>query len=306
VAIDPSLPGVWLKAPVDPKNTAYMILSRRIQERLRALIGSVYFSQPNGYSDIVTAHKMIVYTSLRSANGFNTDNSNDPPLVGTPTKDVYWDAQDSDQLKALIFDPMTLTAASNKMDDAFQLLASRGDNNNAQFFQNNGVNMNSLVADAEHTSSMSSTMPDLLGNLVQFESAFISSVVSAATGLAKFVSNAGDAPNTALKQLSNFTTTIVSTFNQGLGSNLVGGNELATLGSALFTEVTIALAQAINATVPENASPSALFSLSIPQPNANVSLDDLKAGNFKPEQIFVEQKLSSPLSGLAGTALVAG
>ena len=49
VAIDSSLPGVWLKAPADPKHTAYMILSRRIQERLRALIGLVYFSQPNAY-----------------------------------------------------------------------------------------------------------------------------------------------------------------------------------------------------------------------------------------------------------------
>ena len=249
---------------------------------------------------------MIVYTSLRSANGFNLDQSNDPPLVGRPTKDVYWDAMDSDQLKALIFDPATLTAARSKMNDAFQLLASRGDNSDAQFFQVNGVNVNSLVTDAEQTNSMSSTMPDLLGNLVLFESAFISSVINAGTGLAQFVSNAGSDPNTALKQLSNFTAKIVSTFNQGLGSNLVGGDELAMLGSALFTEVTIALAQAINATVPENASPSALFSLSIPQPNANVSLDDLKAGNFKPEQIFVEQKLSSPLSDLAHTALVAG
>jgi hypothetical protein len=282
-----------------------MILSRRIQERLRALIGSVYFSQPNAYDTIITAHKMIIYNSLRSSNGFITDQSNDPPRVGTPTKDVFWDAFDSDQLKALIFDPATLTAARSKMNDAFQLLASRGDSD-AQFFQVNGVNMNSLVSDAEQTSSLSSTMPDLLGNLVQFESGFVTSVISAATGLAKFVSNASSQPETALKQLSNFTAKIVSAFNQGLGSNLVGGDELAMLGSALFTEVTIALAQAISATVPENASPFALFSLSIPQPNAHISLDDLEAGNFKPEQILVEQKLSSPLSGLTKTGLVAG
>jgi hypothetical protein len=51
-------------------------------------------------------------------------------------------------------------------------------------------------------------------------------------------------------------------------------------------------------------SPSALFSLPIPLPTANISLDDLKAGNFKPEQILVEEKLSSPLAALAGTALL--
>ncbi len=311
VAIDSSLPGKWLEAPADPKHTAYLTLSKLIQKRLRALIGSVYFSQPDAYHNIVMAHKMIVYISLRPLNGFNLDDSNDPPLVGTPTRDIFWDAADPDHLKAVILDPGTptdpgtLTIASGKMNEAFQLLSSRGDKD-AQFFQNNGVNMNSLVGDALHTNSMSSTMPDLLGNLVLFESSFISQIVSAASGLAKFVSQAGSDPNTALTNLTGFTAKIVTAFNQGLGGNLVGGDELAMLGSALFTEVTIALAQAINATVPENASPSALFSLSIPLPNANVSLDDLKAGNFKPEQIFVEQKLSSPLSGLAGTGLVAG
>ena len=61
----------------------------------------------------------------------------------------------------------------------------------------------------------------------------------------------------------------------------------------------------MKSTVPQNASPSALFSLSIPRPSANISLDDLQAEHFKPEQILVEQKLSSPLSGLAKTALVA-
>ena len=306
VAIDSSLPGVWMKAPVDPKHPAYLALSRSIQERLRALIGSVYFSQPNAYSTILTARKMIIYTSLRTANGFNTDSSNDPPRVGTPTNDVYWDAVDPEQLTALIFDPATLQAATSMMNETFQLLTSRGNKSDAAFFQNNGVNRNALVTDALHKSSTQSTMPDVLGSLVLFESQFITQVISAATGLAQFVSNAGANPSTALKQLSDFTSKIVSAFNQGLGDNLVGGDELATLGSALFTEVTIALAQTINATLPENASPSALFSLSIPLPGANISLNDLKAGNFKPEQILVEQKLSSPLAALAQTAVTVG
>ena len=127
-------------------------------------------------------------------------------------------------------------------------------------------------------------------------------------GLAQFVNNAGKDPDAALKHLSNFTAKIVSTFNHGLGGNLAGGDEVAMLGSALLTEVTIALAQAINATVPQNSFPTALFSLSIPQPSANISLDDLNAGNFKPEQIpeqiLVEQKLYSPRSDFAKTALV--
>lgn len=307
VAIDSSLPGVWLKAPADTKSTAYLILSRRIQERLRALIGSVYFSQPGAYDNIVMAHKMIIYTSLRSANGFNTDTSNDPPRVGSPTKSIYWDALDPQQLSALINDTQTLTTAQGMMANAFQLLTSLGDpKNNAQFYLTPGGNMTSLVADAEQRHSITSSMPDVLGNLVLFESGFVDAVVSAATGLAGFVNNAGNDPNAALKIVSDFTAKIVSTFNQGLSDNPVGGPELAMLGSALFTEVTIALAQAINATVPQNAAPLALFSVSIPQAGANIALTDLQSGNFKPDQILVEQKLSSPLTNLTKTALVAG
>jgi len=52
--------------------------------------------------------------------------------------------------------------------------------------------------------------------------------------------------------------------------------------------------------IPQNTPPSALFSISIVQPN--VTLANLLANNFTPAQLIVEQKLASPLASFAQTA----
>ena len=300
VAVDSSLPTIWLNAPANPKHNAYFILSKRIQERLRTLIAEVYFSQPDRYDDINTAYSLIIYSSLPGMNSFDI-NEDDIPLIVAQTKhDVYWNFPDERFLLALIFEPKTEQATLNSLSNVRQILMGIGDSN-AQFFTPDDLGNAQVAAQAKNNSA--SQLPDILGSLIIFEQGFIASVIDAATKMAEFSAESSTDPVAALKALGDFSAAIVKTFNQGLVSSLFAGRELALLGSALFTEVTLALAEAVHIVAPPNASPSALFSITLPKHDAGLSLSDLAAGKYTPDQILVEQKLSSPLTGLinAGT-----
>jgi hypothetical protein len=302
VAVDSTLPAVWLHSPTGSKDPAYFALSRRIQLRLRSLIPTVYFAQSSRYDTLGSAYPLLVYSSLRPMNSFNI-NEDDPPRIIASTKDgVYWDWRDERLLTALMFDPTTRSKVLAKMASANQLLTSLRDKS-AKFYTPD--NLNAVYAAALTKISASSLLPDLLGSMIGFEATFIDAVISAATDLAKFSAFSGSDPANAMKAVSDFSGAIAKTFNQALSSSLFGGDELAALGSALFSEVTLGLAESINITVPSNASPSALFSITIPRANAQISLNDLKAGNYTPDQILVEQKLASALPSLAQSGILA-
>jgi len=299
VAIDSSLPNVWFGAPENPKDPVYFALSKRIQRNLRQLISSTYFAQPNRYDTSPTAYPLLVYASLRPMNSFDI-NQNDPPqIVALTNRDVYWNWPDEGHLIALMHDPVTVNATLANLNTANQILTSLGDKN-AQFYT--AGNLSSVWTAALSKQNPSSQLPDLLGSLIVFESSFINAVIGAASNLARFAGASTKDPTIAMKALADFSAATVKIFNQGLSSNLFGGHELAMLGSALFTQVTMSLAEALNATVPANGSPSALLSISIPKPSANLSPANLQSGNYTPDQILVEQKLASPLASLAGAA----
>ena len=304
VAVDSSLPRVWLSSPTEPKHPSYFALSRRIQQRLRSLIPAVYFAQVNRYHTLAAAYPLIVYQSMRAMNSFAINQDDPPKIVGSTDSGVYWNWPDENLLKAVMFDPATQSAVLDNMGIANQILTSLRDGA-ATFYTPNGVNRNSALTAALSKINAASQLPDLLGPLISFEANFIDAVIAAATNLSRFSSGSGSDPAAAMQAVSDFSGALVKTFNQGLSSNLFGGDELAALGSALFTEITIGLAESINITVPANASPSALFSVTIPEPDAHLSLNDLKAGNFTRDEILVEQKLASALTSLAQSAALA-
>jgi hypothetical protein len=297
VVIDSSLPKAWFGAPEDPKDPVYFALSKRIQRHLRQLISSVYFAQVNRYGAPATAYPLLVYASLRPINSFDINHDAIPQIIALTNKDVYWNWPDEGYLMALMHDPVTVNATLANLSTASQILTSL-DEANAQFYTAN--NLGSVWTAALSKLNPSSQLPDLLGSLIVFESSFIRAVIGAATNLAKFAGPSTKDPTVALKALTDFSAATVKIFNQGLSSNLFGGDELAMLGSALFTHVTMSLVEALNATVPANGSPSALLSISIPKPSASLSPANLQSGNYTPDQILVEQKLASPLANLAG------
>jgi hypothetical protein len=299
VAIDSSLPNVWFSAPENSKDPVYIALSKRIQQQLRQLISSQYFAQANRYGTFGVSYPLLVYASLRPMNSFDIDQDAIPNIVALTNDDVYWNWPDEGHMIALMHDPVTVNATLANMSTANQILTSLGDTDNAGYYTPD--NLSSVWTAALSKSNPSSQLPDLLGRLIGFEARFISAVIGAATDLAKFAGTSTKDPTAAMKALTDFSAATVKTFNQGLSSNLFGGDELEMLGSALFTQVTMSLAEALNSTVPANGAPSALFSISIPKPSANLSPANLQSGKYTPDQILVEQKLASPLANFAAT-----
>lgn len=301
VAIDSSLPNVWFRAPEDPKDPVYFALSKRIQRHLRQLISSVYFARTNRYGAPAAAYPLLVYASLRPMNSFDINQDDPPQIIALTNKDVYWNWPDEEYLIALMYDPITVNATLANMSTANQILSSL-DDSDAQFYT--ADNLGKAYTAALSKQNPASQLPDLLGGLIIFESSFIGAVIKAATNLAKFVGLSTKDPTVAMKALTAFSAVMVNTFNQHLSSNLYDGDELVMLGSSLFTQVTMSLAEAVNASLPANGSPSALFSISIPKPSASLSPANLQSGNYSPDQILVEQKLTSPLASLAGTGVL--
>ena len=299
VAINSNLPKKWLQAPTDPKDPIYLTLSTQIQRHLRDLINKVYFAKPSRYDDETTAYRLLVYTSLRPANSFDVNNDSVPGISTFTQSAIYWDMQDERHLMALMNYPTTISALTANMTTASQVLASLGDSIAGDFTPTGG-NLQRAMDAALTKIVPTNPMPDVLGPLIRFEYDFITNVIGAATKMAQLAGASAKDPAAAMSALTDFSAAIVKAFNQDLGSNLFSAGELEMLGSALFTAITRSLGDAIGAST-NDAAPSALFSISIPKPGANLTPANLESGNYKPEQILVEQKLASPLASLAGT-----
>ena len=295
VAIDPDLMGIWLQAPANAKDPAYFALSISIQDRLRSLIPGVYFSQLARYKDIQPAYSVVLYSALRRINSF--DIADDQTTVVPTQDDVYWSFSDGMHLRPLAFDPATQSALSTAVRNAHDLLSNAGLSSASSYVD---AATSSIMSVALQTSP-GFKLPAVMGQLIVFEAQFIGAIVSAATNLAKATTSGGTNPAAALKAMTTFSATIVKAFNQGLGGLVFDGSELQLLGSALFTEVSLAMAAAIGSggVTPVKTSPSALYSVTVLTPGSGVSLDNLRQGNFQPGQVFVEQKLASPLPQLA-------
>ncbi|MGA7410244.1 MAG: hypothetical protein WBW33_07145 [Bryobacteraceae bacterium] len=301
VAVNPDLLGIWLQAPTNAKDQAYFALSTSIQGQLRNLIPTVYFSQLARYDEVQTAYPMLLYSALRRINSF--DIADDQTTI-VPTQDgVYWAFSDGEHLSPLAFDPDTQSRLLTAVRNAHGVL-SNARLSSAGSYTDDAIN--SIMSAALQTSP-SFKLPQFMGPLIVFEAQFIGAIVSAATNLAKAASTGGTNPTAALKAMATFAADIVGPFNQALGDGVFDGPELQLLGSALFTEVSLAMATAIRfgGVVPANTSPSALYSVTVLAPGSGVSLDNLRQGNFQPAQVLVEQKLASPLAQLAQAGVLA-
>ncbi|HLK20634.1 MAG TPA: hypothetical protein VKT81_16885, partial [Bryobacteraceae bacterium] len=301
VAVNPDLLKIWLEAPANGKDPAYFALSTTIQDQLRNLIPAVYFSQLDRYGNIGASYPMVLYSALRRINSF--DIAADQTTIVPTQHDVYWDFADGTRLRPLAFDPATQSALLTAVRNTHDLLTNAGLSSASSYAD---AALNSIMAVSLQTSP-GFKLPALLGSLIVFEAQFIGAVVSAATMLARAAQSGGTNPAAALKAMTTFSATIVKAFNQQLGSSLFDGSELQLLGSALFTEASLALAKAIGSggVAPASVSPSALFSVTVLAPGSGVSLDNLRQGKFQPNQVLVEQKLASPLAQLAQAGMLA-
>jgi hypothetical protein len=301
VAVNPDLLKIWLQAPTNAKDPAYFALSTSIQDQLRNLIPAVYFSQLARYANIGAAYPVLLYSALRRINSF--DIADDQTTLVPTQDDVYWAFSDGEHLGPLARDPATQSALLTAVRNAHDLLSNAGLAIASSYVD---AALNSIMSVSLQTSP-AFKLPAVLGSLIVFEVQFIGAIVSAATSLAKAATAGGTNPTAALSAMTTFSAAIVKTFNQQLGGLGFDGPELQLLGSALFTEVSLAMAAAIGSggMAPGNPSPSALFSVTVLAPGTGVSLDNLRQGNFQPGQVLVEQKLASPLAQLAQAGVLA-
>jgi hypothetical protein len=131
-------------------------------------------------------------------------------------------------------------------------------------------------------------LPVVLGPLLLFELDLIQAIVKAGTEIAAFRAAATTDPSKAVTLLSNFGDTFVQAFNNRLGSNLVAGRYLRSMGSILMVEAGRALASGAAAT-----KPAGLFRLRVFETTPSLTVDNMVAGNFGDAKVILQETLVS-------------
>jgi hypothetical protein len=100
-------------------------------------------------------------------------------------------------------------------------------------------------------------------------------------------------PSKAVSLLSNFGDIFVRAFNKRLGSNLVAGRYLRSLGSVLMVEAGRALASDAAA-----AKPAGLFRLRVFEATPSLTVDNMVASKFGDAKVILQETLVSLAAGV--------
>jgi len=275
----------WLNAPSNNKAPVYLDMSRRLQAGLKQLLTFCYFADPKHMKDLNSASPLIAYASIPPSTAVKL---NGGILTLQSPNDVYWDWMDPDIRSAMLHNSITRGKLNVLLSGIFDRLQGIQELNDiAKFYQPNDINIGNLL----HTCDRGFGS-QLFQSLLFTEATLIHGSVQAAVEMGKFVSNSK--PEQALNRLAKFGADVTKTFNSKLES-VYGGDALRPLGSALFIEAALALAE----TNPASSHAKALLQTIIVKddalkPDAAFHLTDYLAGQEPPADVcLISQMLLS-------------
>jgi hypothetical protein len=269
VALPPEAFAPWFATSANAKDPMYFAMSKAVQAFLRRVIPFYFFSDGGRYDANSEADTILAYGALPPSNGF----------MGSMNHEIYFGV-DAENLGALIKLPAFLSALEAAMQKGQEISTKASDQ-----YVISQANVNRIAANAMQMVEA----PRLLSALLLFEFDLVNAITRAGVQNAGFMAQAATQPAAALKQLSAFGDTFVQAFNNRLGSNVLAGDSLRPLGSALLVEAGRALAQ--NGAPPVKAA--GLFRLTVVGGTPAVSLDDLMAGNLGSATVLLRETLVS-------------
>lgn len=269
VALPPEAFAPWFATSANGKDPMYFAMSKAVQAFLRRVIPFYFFSDGTRYDANSESDTILAYGALPPSNGF----------MGSMNHEIYFGV-DAENLGALIKLPAFLSALEAAMQKGREISANASDQ-----YVISQPNVNRIAANAMQMVEA----PRLLSALLLFEFDLIKAIAKAGVQNAGFMAQASTQPAAALKQLSAFGDTFVQAFNNRLGSNVLAGDSLRPLGSALLVEAGRALAQ--NGGPPVKAA--GLFRLTVVGGAPPISLNDLMAGNLGAATVLLRETLVS-------------
>jgi hypothetical protein len=255
-------------------------MSLAVQCFLRRVIPLYYFASPATYDAGVLADAILAYHVLPPATGFKIDGGGH---MGAPNGSLYFGV-DAENLTALIETPAYADALNVAMIRARDILFPL-DRAMSDLYLPGGQNIGRITFHA----MQELVAPRILSALLLFENNLIAAIAKSGVQMATFRCHAATNPAAALKELSGFGDTFASAFNNRLGSNLLAGEYLRGLGTALLVESGRALAGNAAPAGP----PTGLPRLTVVDSAPAVSLQDLLAGNLAKAKILLRETLVS-------------
>jgi hypothetical protein len=280
VTLPPRCFAPWFATSADPGNPQYLAMSLAVQCFLRRVIPLYYFASPATYDAGVLADAILAYHVLPPATGFKIDGGGH---MGAPNGSLYFGV-DAENLTALIETPAYADALNVAMIRARDILFPL-DRAMSDLYLPGGQNIGRITFHA----MQELVAPRILSALLLFENNLIAAIAKSGVQMATFRCHAATNPAAALKELSGFGDTFASAFNNRLGSNLLAGEYLRGLGTALLVESGRALAGNAAPAGP----PTGLPRLTVVDSAPAVSLQDLLAGNLAKAKILLRETLVS-------------
>lgn len=215
-SLDVSLPGkvvaAWFNAPDDQKAAAYLQMSRNIQKAMRRFAQFCYFDDPSKYGNINAAPAVFVFGCLPVSTAIRMND--DGSITLDLPDDIYWDFQDPDQRKAMVFASSTKTSLALRMLGIRQVLADSDKfKDKAPFYDPAVLDQPLALQKPRETALANPSFFDLLFT----EAETIKHAREAGLQIAKFRSKAGNDPQQAIAALEEFGAKITDAFNKGLG-----------------------------------------------------------------------------------------
>lgn len=234
LALDVTLPPeaclAWMKAPNDAKSDVYQRLSLALQRHFKQLLHDVFFHSVDTYETVgpgTPVSAVLVFASLplitdtrRRGGRFEL-----APAQFT-SKNVHWDGQDGDLVRALARSGAAQAALRTRLDTVRRRLQKAGRPELADFYKDSQVGR--MLDDAlEHTVGK-----NVLRSLIFVETEIVNQARAAGLHMATFHLH-NDAAK-AREDLAEFGLKVSETFNAKLGNIAVGG-ALRPLGALMFS-----------------------------------------------------------------------
>ena len=221
----------WLKAPPKaqdgPKVPAYLIMSRRLQAKLKEIIPFYYFADLSNFANSPLPSKtLLVYAAIPPRNNVDVQGN----VLMFNSDDYYWDFVDQSLRRRMVRWQGTTRNLGIILERVHNLLMGAGMSSTAESFApSQAETIQEAVIQADKPTSGN------LWSLLLTESKIVTGARETGYDMATFTQLNNSKPSEAVKALAKFGSDMTATFNANVTS-IYGGNTLRALGTALFIE----------------------------------------------------------------------
>lgn len=215
------------KATNGPKVAAYLVMSRRLQRKLKEIIPYYYFADLENFANSQLACKtLLVYAAIPPRNSMSDQGG----VLTATDKDYHWEFGDQTLRRRMVRWDQTTANLKLILERVHNVLLGAGMTGTAESF---APNQAEAIQEAVITADKPTT--GNLWSLLLTESQIIDGALKTGYAMAEFTELSNAKPTEAVKALAEFGSHLTNTFNANVAS-IYGGGAIRPLGTALFIE----------------------------------------------------------------------